>query len=485
MTTVYRRCCGIDVHKRSLSVCVLPPVGVKGTVREERFRTFTRDLKRLKKWLLNCRVTEVVMESTGQYWRPVWNILEESIPRLMLVNPAHAKAMAGRKTDRLDALWLATRLERGDLRGSFIPPREVRELRELTRLRVHWLQDTNRVKNRISQLCEAGNIKVSSVASDLFGQSGTRMLIALAGGQQDAGWMADYARGTLRNKKDQLEMALQGTFTEHRRDLLRRMLVQLANLEHETDALTEKIRHRMASHEREVQLLCGIPGIDRIAAWTILAETGFDMSVFDDAQHLASWAAVCPGSRESGGKRMSGKTRKGNIYLRRILCQCALAATRKKGSHLAALYYRIRSRRGHAKAVMAVAHQLLVIIYHILRDGTEYVEIGEQLSEQQRANKAEWLVRKLHALGYQVDVRAVEAPSVSEVARTEPAPELPSEPVPGRRGPGRPCKCAERGIACRHKTRVGREIRSETGRKSEGPDLQISDIQGDPPAGFS
>ena len=181
MEPLYRRCCGIDVHKKSISVCVLPPAGNSSIgIKEEKFRTFTRDLKRLRKWLLSCKVTDIVMESTGQYWRPVWNILEEAFPNLILVNPLHVKALAGRKTDRLDARWLATRLERDDLKGSFIPVRAMRELRDLTRLRVHWLQDLNRVKNRISQLCEAGNIKVSSVASNLFGVSGRRMLSAVA-----------------------------------------------------------------------------------------------------------------------------------------------------------------------------------------------------------------------------------------------------------------------------------------------------------------
>lgn len=224
----YRRCCGIDVHKRKPECCVLPPVGSRTIpIKEEKFRTFTRDLKRLRAWLLNCQVTEIVMESTGQYWRPVWNILEETFSHIVLVNPLYVKALVGRKTDRLDANWLATRLEREDLKGSFIPPRDICELRDLTRLRVHWLDDLNRIKNRIGQLCEAGNIKVSSVASDLFGASGRRMPASLVQGDRDAGWMADYARGTLRGKKDQLELALQGTFTTHQRLLLARMLGQI------------------------------------------------------------------------------------------------------------------------------------------------------------------------------------------------------------------------------------------------------------------
>jgi transposase len=312
MEPIYRRCCGIDVHKKSISVCVLPPTGNNSiAIKEERFRTFTRDLKRLRGWLLRMKVTDIVMESTGQYGRPVWNILEEAFPNLILVNPLHVKALAGRKTDRLDARWLATRLEREDLKGSFIPARAMRELRDLTRLRVHWLQDLNRIKNRITQTCETGNIKVSSVASNLFGLSGRKMLSAVAKGDRDAGWRADYARGTLRNKKAQLELALQGTFTAHQRLLLERMLVQMSTLEAQIAELTAEIEQPMVCHEELIQRLDTIAGVDRITAWTVLAEIGTDMSQFGDARHLASWAALCPGNKESGGKRISGKTRKG------------------------------------------------------------------------------------------------------------------------------------------------------------------------------
>ncbi len=448
MESAYRRCCGIDVHKRSLSVCVLPAVGSEAVpVKEEKFRTFTRDLKRLRAWLLKCRVTEIVMESTGQYWRPVWNILEEAFPGMVLVNPLHVKALAGRKTDRLDAKWLATRLERDDLRGSFIPPRDIRELRDLTRLRVHWLEDLNRMKNRIGQLCEAGNIKVSSVASDLFGTSGRRMLASLVKGDRDAGWMADYARGTLRGKKAQLELALQGTFTTHQRVLLARMLGQMSALEQQIAELTSEIELRVAPHEELIGRLITIPGIDRISAWTVLAEIGTDMSVFGDAAHLASWAALCPGSRESGGKRISGKTRKGNRYVRRVLCQSAWAASHKKDCYLAALHRRIRSRRGEQKAVMAVAHQLLTTIFHIIRDRSVYKELGATHYDQQNKPKVtRKLVDRLQKLGYVVTLQPVEVPPpvpdpvAVEMTLTE---------MPRKRG--RPCKCAERGIPCPHR----------------------------------
>jgi transposase len=453
MEPAYRRCCGIDVHKKSISVCVLPPVGNRSIpVKEEKFRTFTRDLKRLRAWLVKCRVTEIVMESTGQYWRPVWNVLEEAFSTLVLVNPLHVKALKGRKTDRLDARWLATRLEREDLKGSFIPPREIRELRDLTRLRVHWLEDLNRIKNRIGQLCETGNIKVSSVASDLFGVSGRRMLAALVEGTRDAGWMADYARGTLRGKKAQLELALQGTFTAHQRLLLARMLGQMSELERQLADLTSEIEQRVAGHAELIGRIATIPGLDRISAWTVLAEIGTDMTVFGDEAHLASWAALCPGSRESGGKRMSGKTRKGNRYVRRVLCQSAWAAAHKKDSHLAALYRRVRSRRGEQKAIMAVAHQLLRIIFHVVRDGSVYQELGaDHYDQQNKPRGTRKLIDRLQRLGYYVTLQPIEPPAAA--VDPEPATLVNSEPAPpGKRG--RPCKCAERALPCKH-GRVG------------------------------
>ncbi len=447
MEPIYRRCCGIDVHKKSISVCVLAPAGNSSIpIKEETFRTFTRDLKRMRGWLLRMKVTDIVMESTGQYWRPIWNILEESFPNLILVNPLHVKALKGRKTDRLDARWLATRLEREDLKGSFIPPRELRELRELTRLRVHWLEDLNRIKNRITQACESGNIKVSSVASDLFGATGRRMLAALVEGKRDAGWMADYARGTLRRKKSQLELALDGTFTTHQRQCLSRLLVQMNGLELQVEELTAAIEQRVACHQDLIQRLDTIPGIDRVTAWTVLAEIGTDMTVFGDARHLASWAALCPGNRESGGKRISGKTRKGNRYLRRALCQSAWAASRKKDSHLAALFRRIRSRRGEQKAVMAVAHQLLTIIFHIVRDGGVYKELGASHYDQQNKQKTtRRLIERLQRLGYYVTLKAIPEPTPMAPAAAVEAP----PPEPRKRG--RPCKCAERQIACTHR----------------------------------
>ena len=470
MGIAYRRCAAIDVHKKSLSVCIRPPIGRPNEpLKEQTFRTFTKDLRRLRKWLIQCRVTELAMESTGQYWRPVWNVLEGAVAKMLLLNPAHVKGLAGHKTDRKDAQWLAVRLEREDLKGSFVPAQPLREMRELTRLRVHWLQDLNRIKNRIGDICEGGNIKISSVASDLFGQSGRKMLDAIVAGNRDAGWMADYAKGTLRGKRGLLELALEGSFTPHQRKLLGRSLRQMKSLEAEISDLTEEIAQKAAAMgwTDAIRRLDTIPGIDVVAALAVLAETGLDMGVFGDAEHLASWAAVCPGQRESGGKRLSGRTRKGNVYLRRVLCQCAWAATNTNDCFLASFYRRVRSRKGHQKAIMAVAHRLLVIVFHMLQKGTEYREVGGDFHAHRNAEKTAMRhVAGLQKLGYYVTLQKAalaetvvacgpEAPALSSAGDSLPLVADPLPPVAeqeaGRRRPGRPCKCAERGIRCTHR----------------------------------
>lgn len=467
MESRYRRCCGIDVHKKSVTVCVLAPVGrPKGEVRKRKFRTYTRDLQQLRTWLKNCRVTEIAMESTGQYWRPVWNVLEGQFAKLLLVNPQHIKGLNGYKTDPKDAQWIADLLESGKLKGSWVPPREIRELRDLTRQRVHVLEDANRVKNRIEQLCQTGNIKVSSVATDLFGVSGRRMLQAIVEGTRDAGWMADYARGTLRGKKRELELALEGSFSAGQRWLLERELQHLEWLERQVHALEQEIERRVADLEEPIQRLLTIPGIDRKTAWTLVAELGIDMSVFADARHLASWAGLCPGNRESGGKRMSGRMRKANGYVRRAMCQSAWAASHTKGTCLRAFYRRIQMRKGAPKAVMALAHHLLVVVYNVLKRAERYVELGGDYYDQRNKPKiVSRLVERLKRLGYSVDLKPVEIrrllmpEGIPDSPREEPPTALASpdntsaipRPVgPQKRKPGRPCKCAERGMPCKH-----------------------------------
>lgn len=463
MEATQRRCCGIDVHKKKLTVHVLPPQGQTETKPLEReFRTFTRDLRTLRDWLKECAVSEVVMEATGQYWRPVWNVLEEQIPKLMLVNPQHVKALAGRKTDRIDSRRLARYLERGELVGSFIPPRPIRELRDLTRGRIHLVEEVNRVKNRISALCETGNIKVSSVATDLFGVSGRQMLHAVADGNQDANWMADYAQGRLKQKRQELSLALEGDFSECQRWMLREALAHLKFVEKEIADIQAEIAKRMEVYEAQIQHLITIPGVDRVVAWTILAELGPDMSVFPDAKHAASWVGICPGNRQSAGKEMSGRTRKANPYLRRDLCQAAWAASHTKGTYLASLYRRFTVRHGHTKAIIAVAHQILIVAYQMLRKGEGYKEQGGNFFDRRnRSQIATRLVGRLIGLGYQVTLQpAPNSPAASlqspAAVNGQPVPTLADAPPPGRakRRPGRPCKCASRGITCTHKPSV-------------------------------
>jgi transposase len=427
-TKKYRRCCGIDVHKKNVTVCILAPVGkAEVEIRRRTFRTFTRDLKQLRTWLKNCKVTEIAMESTGQYWRAVWNILEEHFEKLILVNPMHIKGLAGHKTDPKDAQWIASLLETGKLKGSLVPPREIRELRDLTRQRVNLLEDLNRAKNRIEQLCQAGNIKISSVASDLFGLSGRTMLKALVEGRRDPGWMADYARGSLPGKRRELELALEGSFTENQRWLLGKELNQVEWLELQVQVLEQEIQRRMVAFEEPMRRVMTIRGIEYKTAWTIIAEIGVDMGAFEDAQHLASWAGLCPGNRESGGKRMSGRTRKANRYVRRAMCQAAWAAAHTQNTFLSAFYRRmqIRKRTAEGGDGAGTPHDLMKLGYQVTLTPVAPEESVELPSE----------------------------PPASVESAFEFRPDLmPEEELPAQKPKrGRPCKCAERGIVCKHK----------------------------------
>jgi transposase len=463
VTEDHRRCCGIDVHKNSVTVCVLAPRGGRHSeIKKRKFRTFTRDLRQMRAWLKNCRVTEIAMESTGQYWRPLWNLLEGEFSRLVLVNPQHIKGLNGYKTDPKDAQWIADLLEGGKLKGSWVPPRPIRELRDLTRQRVNLLEDLNRAKNRIEQLCQAGNIKVSSVATDLFGVSGRQMLQALVEGKRDAGWMADYAHGALRNKRRELALALEGTFTDEQRWLLAKELRQIEFLESQVEVLEQEIERRVAPLEDSIRRLVTIPGVDRKTAWTILAEIGVDLSTFADAKHLASWAGLCPGNRESAGKRMSGRTRKANRYVKRAMCQAAWAASHTKNTYLTAFYRRMAIRKGAPKAVMALAHHMLVVVHQILSRGEEYVEFGGDYYDRRNKPKVvARMVARLTRLGYQVDLKpmaqtAAAPPEALDGSLPEAASGTTVQPDPATVGPkrkrGRPCKCIERGIICKHHT---------------------------------
>lgn len=469
MKSKYRRCCGIDVHKKSVTVCILPPAGKpEVALRRRNFPTFTRDLKELRKWLKNCQVTEIAMESTGQYWRALWNILEGQFEKMILVNPQHVKGLNGHKTDPKDARWIADLLESGKLKGSFVPQRDIRELRDLTRQRVHLVEDLNRVKNRIEQLCQSNNIKLSSVATDLLGLSGRTMLKAIVEAKRDPGWMADYARGALRGKKQDLERALDGSFTDNQRWLLDKELRQVEWLEMQIQVLEQEIERRVEPFDEAIGRLLTIPGIERKTAWMLVAEVGVDMSPFEDARHLASWAGLCPGNRESGGRRMSGRTRKANCYVRRGLCQAAWAASHTKNTYLSSFYRRIQVRKGPQKANIALAHHLITVVYNVLARREEYVELGGDYHDQRNKPKAvSRLVARLTRLGFQVQLTPVDTTEALEALPAADRELPPEAPQPVKRGRvGRPCKCAERGIPCKHGRVLQRNV-LETNGQSE------------------
>ena len=400
MEVVHEVCCGLDVHKKSVTACVLWASGRRRQTRA--FGTFTRELLELGDWLRACGVTHVAMESTGVYWKPVWNLLEGQF-EVLLVNAQHIKAVPGRKTDQKDSEWIADLLQHGLLRASFVPPTPIRELRDLTRYRASLAQEINRIANRIQKVLEDANIKLASVATDTLGASGRAMLEAIIQGEQDSQRLAEMSRGLLRNKIPELQEALQGRVTAHHRFMLRELLDHLYFVQSKMQRIEQEVAERLGPFQSEVARLCTIPGVDRVTAWGLLAEIGMSMKQFPDAQHLASWAGLCPGSHESAGKRKSGKIRKGSLWLRRCLCQGAWAVSTKKNNYLSALYRRLAVRRGSKRATIAVAHNLLVIAYYILRDGTCYSDLGadyfDRLNPEALRRR---LTKRLEGLGFKV-----------------------------------------------------------------------------------
>jgi transposase len=407
MEVLYRCCCGLDVHKKSITACVLWAEGKKRK-EKRRFGTFTEDLLKLVEWLRECGVTHVAMESTGVYWKPVWNILEGQFTEVLLVNAQHIKAVPGRKTDQRDSEWIAQLLQHGLLRASFIPPRPTRELRDLTRYRVSLAQECNRVANRIQKVLEDANIKLASVATDALGASGRQMIQALIAGEQDTTTLAEMAKGLLRNKIPELKRALEGRVNDHHRFLLNEMLDDLCHIESKMTKVEAEIERHLRPFEHDVARLCTIPGVDRITAWGLLAEIGLNMEQFPSAAHLASWAGMCPGNFESAGKRLGGKTRKGSRFLRRHLCQAAWAVSTKRDSYLSALFRRLAARRGNKRASMAVGHAILVIAYQRLKRQESYRDLGPNYFDQKNPESLRRsLVKRLERIGYTVSLTPV------------------------------------------------------------------------------
>ena len=404
MEELIERCAGIDVGQAEVVVCVRVPDRVTGRATElvETYGTTTPDLLELHDWLAGLGVTHVVMESTGVYWKPVYYLLEDDFSTI-LVNAAHVKHVPGRKTDTIDAVWLAQLLAHGLLSPSFVPPKPIRRLRDLTRYRKALINERTASVNRVHKVLEDAGIKIGTFASDVFGVSGRAMMRALIAGGDDPAAMADLAQRRMRSKIPQLTKALTGQFDDHHAFLLARMLDHIEAQESDIAALDERIGQLLDPFDVQVELLRSIPGVDRRSAEVILAEIGPDMSVFPSAGHLASWAGMCPGQRESAGKRGSGKTRKGSKWLRATLVQSARAATRTKGTYLHERYLHIRRRRGDARAVVAVGHEILLAAYRILETGQPYIDPGPATFSAMTAERERRrAVEQLRRLGFDV-----------------------------------------------------------------------------------
>ena len=405
MEVVNERCCGLDVHKQTVVACVIVPGKGRQPHKEIRtFGTMTADLLALADWLSDYRVTHVAMESTGVYWKGMWNLLEGQV-ELLLVNAHHVKQVPGRKTDVKDCEWLADLLRHGLLRPSFVPARPQRELRELTRYRTSLIRERAAEINRVQKTLEGANIKLGDVATNIVGASGRQILTALVVGTADSRTMADFARGKLRVKLPQLERALVGQVGAHQRFLLARQLAHLDSLDELIDELNAEVEQRLRPFDDAVDRLDTIPGVGRRVAEVLVAEIGLDMTRFPTAAHLASWAGMCPGNNESAGKRKSGKTRKGDAWLRAALIEAAHASSRARHTYLGAQYHRLITRRGKKKAAVAVGHTILTIAYHLLAHASEYADLGPgYFDARDQEHVTRRLVHRLEALGYSVQL---------------------------------------------------------------------------------
>jgi transposase len=405
MDVLYERCCGIDVHKKTVVACLITPGAGGGPTKETRtYGTMTADLLEVLDWLVEAGCTHVAMESTGVFWKPLFNLME-GVLEVYVVNAAHIKNVPGRKTDVKDAEWLADLLRLGLLRPSFIPDRPQRELRELTRSRASLLRERSAEVNRLQKTLEGANIKLAGVATDVMGKSGRAMLDALMAGETDAAALAQLARRKLRDKIPQLERALQGQFGPHQRFLVAQQLAHIDSLNAIIDQVSAEIAERVRPFEEAIAQVDTVTGIGRRTAEVLVAEVGTDLARFRTPGHLASWAGLCPGNNESAGKRHGGKTRKGSPWLRAALVEAAKAAGRSKKTYLGAQYRRIAARRGAKRAAVAVAHSILAIVYHLLTRHESYHDLGvTYFDERDRQAVERRLVKRLQALGYEVSL---------------------------------------------------------------------------------
>jgi transposase len=410
MEPIYTSCCGLDVHKKSIQACVRR-IGKDGKIQQEvrPFGTMTQDIRALADWMTQEEVTHVAMESTGVYWKPIYNILEGRF-NILLVNARHIKNVPGRKTDVKDCQWIAQLLQSGLLKGSFIPDKAQREFRDLTRHRAKLVDQRSSVVNRVHKVLEDANIKLGSVATDIMGKSGKDMIRALIEGNKDSSQMADLARRQLRGKIPQLQLALDGHVTDHHRFMLTQLMDQLDSLDKQIDLFSQRIDEVSGPFAEAIKEVARLPGFEKRAAENTIAEIGCDMSPFPTSDHINSWAGICSGSNESAGKRKSGKTTKGSRWLRSTLAQAAWAASKKKHSYFRAQYGRLAGRRGKKRAVIAVAHSLLTVIYHVLRDHVDYKDLGQDYFDKLNSKRiVPYLVNRLKSLGYQVSLAPLES----------------------------------------------------------------------------
>ena len=410
MELLHRRCCGLDVHKETVVACLRLVSDGKVTTEVRTFQTTTADLLRLSEWLAANGCTHVAMEATGVYWKPVWHILDDGEFELVLANAAHVKNVPGRKTDVNDAMWLAELLAHGLIRASFVPDTQTQEMRNLLRTRKQLVREQSSHVLRVQKTLEDANIKLDSVLSDLMGKSGRAMIEALIAGETNPVKLAGLADRRVKASPEELREALRGRVTKHHRFLLRLHLNQIDALDAAMATVDAQVEANLGPFRTAVDLIMSVPGIKNLGAQAIVSEIGIDMSRFPSDAHLISWAGICPRNDESAGKRRSNRLRKGAPWLKTTLVQCSWAAIKKKNSYLQAQYYRIKARRGPNKAIMAVAASILTAIYHMLKDGTMYKDLGcnhfnRRSTDQQKTH----LIKRLADLGYTVEIKSVVA----------------------------------------------------------------------------
>ena len=408
MEAIVECCAGLDVHQATVVACVINgPAGKRPKKETRTFGTMHHELMQLRDWLKQAGCTLVAMESTGVYWKPVHAMLEDHFD-VIVGNAQHIKNVPGRKTDVKDSEWICNLARHGLIARSFVPPRAIRDLRDLTRYRRKLVEAAAAERNRLIKLLESAGIKLAGVASDVFGVSGRAMLRALIEGDQSPAEMAKLARGRMRSKLTELEHALRGDIDEHHRFILRLQFGRIIAAEADLAVLEARIEEKLAPYEDALRRLLDIPGIDRVGSACIIAEIGVDMNQFHGASHLASWAGLCPGNHESAGRQRGGKTRKGNVFLKTALVTVAIAAGKARGTYYAEKYRRLCARRGKLRAAVAVGHTMLVVIYHMLRDGTFHQDPGaEFLDRLDKSRTSKQLVRRLTAMGFNVQITPI------------------------------------------------------------------------------